>query len=448
MQKPLALGVALVLLGSGCAPNDPAPVKTTALTFDPTTQKYQLTQVSLTTITELTKLQGTAAHFIGGAQIVVDATDPALQAASTDEAVKAAVLKGAGGDVQVHFIKSGDVEWPADFDSINMVTLYFNLETALTFYKRFGWTDAQAGVPDVYYGATFTEPQLSPSPIKDNALYFTPLQGFLVLPFQNFQEVPLAMNVGIIGHEYSHYQLATRVFGRAVSPAIYDTFGAGTGTASPAANLLKSLDEGFADFFGTGVTCGPDFDHCDPNFLAQSVSSVAVSRDLSGKHCLDQTLNTHLLTDPLDAFVGDSLHYDVGTVLASAMWRAANDGKVVAALGPKVAIQKTMQTLYSSLDDPSINNPGLNQILQQIKGLNRPDLFTIDYTVANMIVAHAADPTLGTALCSAFMDRIGTNTNAQCVRQCTGLEAQNANSGCICACQKYGTAAAYGECAQ
>jgi hypothetical protein len=362
--------------------------------------------------------------------------------------LKVVVLKDEGGDVRVHFIKSGGVEWSADFDSINMVMLYFNLETSLVFYKLFGWTEAQAGVPDVYYQATFTEPQLSPNPIKDNALYFTPLQGFLVLPFATFQGVPLAMNLGVIGHEYSHYQLATRVFGRAVSPPVYDTFGAGSGTASPAANLLKSLDEGFADFFGTGVTCGAAFDHCDPNFLSPSVASVAADRDLSGKHCLDQTLNTHLRTDPLDTFVAGSFQYEVGTVLSSAMWRAANDGKVVAALGAKTAIQKSMQTLYASLDDADASNPGLNQILQQLKGANRPDLFTIDYTVADMVVRHAADPALGTALCSAFMDRIGTKTNAQCVAQCSGAVPQDANSGCICACQKYPTAAAYGECAQ
>ncbi len=435
-----------------CAPNDPAPIHTAAITFNPTTAQYQISQVNLTTVSNLVHLQGSVADIVGGAEVVLDSSDPALQSATTDEQVEAAVLKDPGGTVNASFVSTGGVEWPADFHSENMVTTYFNFEQTFNYYHSLGWTQAQAGTPKVYYFPRFIETAISSDPLTDNAAFFPIVHGFLILPFAQFQSVPLPMNLGIIGHEYSHFTVNTRVYGGEASPQIFIDWGVGTGTPTPALNLLKALDEGFADFNGTGVTCGPNFDHCDPDFIAKSIPGAGPARTLSGVHCYDTTLASELNSQDLDTFTNASHQYEVGSVLSSAMWRAANDTKVVNALGQAGAVRAAMQTLYNSFDD-SGSALGLKQILIQLDANNSPSLFTIDYQVANMVVAHATDPVLGTALCSAFMDRLGTLplTSSDPTQDCSTLCTQQVTGtppSCICACQHYPTAASYGDCAQ
>jgi len=445
---PAALG-ALAALLAACPPSDSSPIHTAATTFDSKAQRYQLSQVDLTTIFpadggDFVSLKGSVAEVIGGAQVIIDGADPALTNATSDAELRTALLKDPGTAVEASFVKSGSVEWPADFHSQNMVTTYYNFERAFTFYSSLGWTQAQAGTPKVYYFPKYIETAISKDPLTDNAAFFAVLGGFMILPFSQLQEVPLPMNEGIIGHEYSHFMVNTRVYDRQAIPSIYgDWGGLSSGTPAPAANLLKSLDEGFADLFGTGVTCFPDYGpSCDPNFIAASIRDAATARNLAGIHCFDQTLSAHLTGDDLPTFTGGSHEYQLGTVLASSVWRAANDPKVTSALGPGPAIQLALKTVYDSLDDPT-GGLGLKQYLVLLK--SHPDQFTPDFALANIIVSHAADPVLGTALCSAFMDRLGTLANTDCQTLCAGTISGPPPS-CICACQNYPQALSNGEC--
>jgi hypothetical protein len=448
--------LALLLLAACGGPSSTVPVHTAAVTFDPKTSKYQLSQVDLTTITDLETLTGSVAHLVGGANVVIDSNDQALKQATTNAELKKALLRDPGGPVRASFVTSGTTQFPADFDSENMVTTYFNFERAFSFYSKLGWTQAQAGTPDVFYFPSFIETDLSKTPLKDNAAFFGLIGGFMVLPFDQLQDIPLPMNVGIIGHEYSHFMVSTRVYDSEPIPKAYMDFGAfQAGVPAAPANLLKAFDEGFADLFGTGVTCGDHLDACDPNFIAASIGAVAASRNLAGKHCLDQTLNAHLMNDPFDTFLAGSHQYEVGTVLASSVWRAATDHDVVGALGQGPAMKAAMQSVYDALDDGSANGLGLRQALVQEK--RTPNNFRIDTVLADLVVMHATDPKLGAALCSAFQDRLGTLDNLTCTGLCHGstiddtavlVDRNNVATGCMCACLQYPTARSYGECAR
>lgn len=456
----------LVLLLAGCGgPSNQLPIHTAAVTFDPKSQKYQLSKVQLSTITDLETLTGSVANIQGGAEVVIDSTDPMLQSATSNDEIKKAILKDEGGPVRASFVTSGDTQFPADFHSENMVTTYYNLERSFDFYHSLGWTQDLAGTPTVFYFPTFIETDLSKAPIKDNAAFFAIVGGFMILPFDQLQDVPLPMNLGIIGHEYSHFMVNTRVYDREAIPQAYIDYGAfSSGVPTPAANLLKSFDEGFADLFGTGVTCGDDLSHCDPNFIAASISFAAADRRLDTKHCFDQTLYAHWANDPLDTFLAGSHEYELGTVLASSVWRAANDPDVVGQLGQGPAVKAAMQAVYDALDDSSSNGFGLKQALVQLKGQNvyvRPDTL-----IANLVVYHAAPPgqtnALGNALCNAFYDRLGSYESLAggfdaCGTACTSpsdskevfTDTQSGQTfGCICACQQYKASHSNGECAQ
>jgi len=457
----------LLALAACNGPSNTLPIHTAAVTFDPASGKYQLSKVELSTITDLESLKGSVADIQGGAEIVIDSNDPILAAATTNDEIKSAILKDPGGDVRASFITSGDTQFPADFQSENMVTTYFNFERSFDFYSTLGWSLAQGGTPTVYYFPTFIETQVSTQPLADNAAFFSLIGGFMILPFQQFQDVPLPMNLGIIGHEYSHFQTNTRVYSGQAVPDFYNTYGGfAAGTPSPAANVMKAFDEGFADLFGTGVTCFSDEKtldptHCDPDFIAASIPEASTDRRLDTVHCYDQTLYAQVTNDDLTTFTNGSYQYQLGTVLASSIWKAAHDPDVVGKLGQQVALQMAFQSVYDALDDESTNGFGIKQFLTQLAGAA---IYVRPESVADAVIfqAQKQDDGLAAAMCNAFIDRLGTVESLgqtglnQCQTACTGPTDlkevftdpnSSVTLGCLCACTKYPTIHSNGECA-
>ncbi len=401
--------LALFAIGAGCAPESKLPVEVMVLAFDYQTGRYQPKQVQLTTPTDLVALRGPVATLLGDAHFDespdnlkdVPATAPAAE-------VRAAITKSAGSAVHVSYIESGGVLVPADFHSLNLVTSYYNFERAFGFFESIGsLTVADFGTPDLYYFASFIE---KTDPENDNAAFDPLLGGFVILPFEELQQVPLALNTGVIGHEYSHRVFNYRLFDKAPLPDPYYQWTEGD-AATPGYNLLRSLDEGIADVFGTGITCSKDFETCDPTFFGESLPLrylEARRLDADPPHCLDEDLRLSMLNSG-QTFLNEGQIYRVGSVLSGALWRAASDPKVIASLGSKGAARRAMfETLYRAEAGGSDGQSGLRELVR--RALSNQRLFRLDTDasaegVLDAIVLSATDSSLKAALCSAFLDR-------------------------------------------
>ncbi len=387
--------VAACCLALGCGPNPPAPVKVMAL-IPGSTNLLAPTEVSLQTVTNVTNLKGTVASLVGGASVVVDPNDPLQQinggiANQTDDQRYAGIVKNTGLDVTVNWISKGDVLWPADFDSWNMVTAYYNFERSYQYFLGVydGVDPVELRNQRVMY---WPEVHLnSATPLTDNALYLSYIKSFVLVPAVNFQLVPLAMNLGVIGHEFSHRVFSVKVYGDVGIPAPLVQW-----TNQPF-NTLKSIDEGFADFHGYGVTC-LETAGCRPSFLSVSISDADTLqlRDFSRPDaCLDPTLKSALTSFSPDQWVRDPSMYKYGDLWAASMYQAANE------LGKLGEMQKA---LVASYDDGSSTTPGLQQLITGT--LNAPiNAFTPE-NVADVILSHVTDPDLKKQLCSQFLTRL------------------------------------------
>jgi hypothetical protein len=213
MPKSL-LPFAIALAFSACAPNPQSPVQVMAVVPLPDgTYGPQLVQIK--TLTDAVALKGSVLDMTGGARIVVNSMDPQLSALGsnpTDDQLAQLYLKDKGTDVSANYIQKGDVLWPADFHTWNMVSTYYNFEKASAYFQTLGVTTEELDGAQVYYFPSFILTDQSAQPIQDNALFFSPEQAFMILPFQNLQAVPLAMNFGVVAHEYSHRVFNKRVY--------------------------------------------------------------------------------------------------------------------------------------------------------------------------------------------------------------------------------------------
>jgi hypothetical protein len=410
-----ALAAAALLLAS-CGPGGQGPFEVVVLVYNSETGTYEPRQVTLTTPTDIARLEGKAARLVGGAKFV-DNGDLTIDLSA--EAALQHITKNPGGPVNASYIESQGALVPADFHSLNMATTYFNFERARDFFvNKLGGTlnETRFGVPNVYYFAEYVE---RGELVSDNAMFMALARGFFIMPFQTLQQVPMAINQGIVGHEYGHAVFNYLVDGSVPFPRPYNDWANGLLLgATPGANLIASLQEGAADVFGVGTTCSDDLVTCDTAFMGSSLPAEFLdARRVDRAHCMDETLWSNLETTGYGDFTDFRVsckpfgcHYVIGSVFASAMWAAGRDAAAVEKLGQTGARKQMFQALWNAEGGANgatswgdLLDLATDQRYFSLKVQPGSQL----QTVLDSVIEGAEDPTMKDALCGAFMDRFG-----------------------------------------
>lgn len=393
MSRPLLLGLLAVM--SACGPNPKAPVRVMALVPDQS-GAFQTTEVQLTTVSNVTTLKGSVVEFVGAAKVVLDANDP-LQGNilnMTDAQRYEVLVKDQGVDVRGHYIDRGGVLWPADFHTWQMVSTYYNFERAYSYWNGLydGVDPKELRPMKVLY---WSDVRLnSVEPLTDNALFLSFIKAFTIVPFKNEQLIPLPMNIGVIGHEVAHKVFNFKVLeDKGFHPAI-------TSWSQKPFNLLKSLDEGLADFHGFGVTCEEkEGAGCRSNYLAISLSDdrIVRNRDLARTDaCMDEATRTAFEQFAQGQWVTAQEMYRVGNLIAASLYQSANKA------GKLGVMQRAVLLAY---DDESNSTPGLRQLVS--RNLNTPQFFTLE-AVGNAFASHISDPELLKLFCNEYSTRLQT----------------------------------------
>jgi hypothetical protein len=195
-------------------------------------------------------------------------------------------------------------------------------------------------------------------------MYFQPLaMHFLPAPGRTTQ-VPLAMNLGAMAHSLTHQAAAIFAWGGAPAPST-DQGPARDAEWNTAKHAARSMTEGLADFIAAAVTQ-------DPRWLDHSDQQSAQARGLDETRCSSAEMAAAL---PLDDAQVPYDPYPLGTVLAGALWQAAEGGQpdliahgalasfgrikaaAAAAGGGKVTVAGILDAIVGASDTEAI--PGL-----------------------------------------------------------------------------------------
>jgi hypothetical protein len=263
---------------------------------------FGTTDVELTTLDDLDTMTGEVAVILGEPRIAVTDTPPAEdRGQNRDDYIH------DRGHVSTRWARAGDVAVATDLDTLVIFTLYAHVERAVAHFEEVGvdWTsygpDGSGGQMPVAYS-----PDLgggSNSHMVDNAAFLGSLDMLAFFPNRDLEEVPLAMNPGVVAHEYSHrvfyYEMwEGREYGPETVAMLY---------------MLRSINEGLADFFGTMVTG-------DPRFMAHSFTGrTGPNREVSAVRTataawVEGVENMHDLSEFQNP-------YELGTVLATFLYR-------------------------------------------------------------------------------------------------------------------------------
>lgn len=199
-----------------------------------------------------------------------------------------------GTQPKSHFIKTaGNVYVPQDADlSLPMAVIYAHLERLSALDKAVGVGDLQQGPRDVGLFVRYVNPD-NGNLSTNNAFYNPDTDSILLVPFTS-EELPLAINGGVLAHEHFHslfYKLVGRRIGQKTqghgqellqhlqgakaAPTSSQALQDKNLTLAQKTNLFTYLgmNEGLADFWAW-VYSG------DPDFLASSLADEAPRRSM------------------------------------------------------------------------------------------------------------------------------------------------------------------------
>jgi hypothetical protein len=209
---------------------------------------------------------------------------------------------------------------PEDFDSLAMVSIYYQIERSLLFFEDEGLDSSRLVHMETYYWPKFTiiEADGQKQIMVDNAFYLYATsadRAFYVFPYEQFGWLPLSMNGGVMTHEFSH--------------AVYDALVTepnrawidGGGMTTSATNFVYGLNEGVADVFAV-ARLG------DPDFMSHSIAKAVYVSSCNGGPYKDIVRDASVPEPYTAAFdsaaqnrpLAEFCPYDIGMFFSSAVY--------------------------------------------------------------------------------------------------------------------------------
>jgi hypothetical protein len=227
---------------------DPGPVTVHLLSYNPDEDRYEFQVQEITTLENVARMRGRATELIAGTDLTLDYVEQQIR------------WQSDGNPVAMGYFIHDNVVYPEDFSSMVMAAVYRNIELAMLMFEDAGLPPDLLPAMQTYYEARVTvieydfwgEKQEYQE--RDNAFYL-PIsetdRGFYVLPYDEFQTLPLPVNTGIMAHEYTHAVFDELVYIPLGSGTVYNNW--------PLYNEFAALNEGLADGFAVALTGDPDF---------------------------------------------------------------------------------------------------------------------------------------------------------------------------------------------
>lgn len=379
---------------SGCTPHSSTEKAEDRVTVQIPVQEnsdsYQLKEVSLLGILDLTTVSGQFASFF-------------YSPGSTGTAL-------TGNAPKAHFVHAGHVFVPTDVVSAQMATIYYHTQSLALLDDKVGAGGVNKWPRTIGLETLVPEAE---SVRKNNAFYDGQTDAMMFVPFTN-SELPISLNAGIIAHEHFHSLFYKIVLQDAIknkktlvdSASIHDAKivksasddvkmkvdqkmvrpdGPSEATLQFNEAYLRGVNEGLADFWGWVYTEDVDFmkwslpDYVQPRSLTLAAADI-------GRYETQQLIKKNIDNfkfqgiDIHDAILGYS--YKIGTPHARFLKNlaniTANDNKVSVQEAKLVVAKDVVQFLRSLKEkmlalknDEVINAGGLFQFIADQKTANK-----------------------------------------------------------------------------
>ncbi len=298
-------------------------------------EDYSLKIVEMDAQIDVSNLRTKEFTFLKGMKIYQDEFSKAALSSTSFEMLREKLrTEFAGEAINVSSLLDEGIYRSEDTESLLLLSAFYHLEQITAFSKKIGLMKPEAALNVGFLGQIYpnkNEPALN---LKDNAIYLGAADTLILLPVTTKDGLPLAINEGVLAHEFHHRIFFEKVWLNNNNPSLWTFFQSryASGELKRWQNLLSALDEGLADVFAVAYSKHPAYLKLS---LSQEKSRRALQqRDLLGKFATfatydnlsDGTLDKALLglcRDSSRNFTNPNFSsYCLGTVIAKSFYEA------------------------------------------------------------------------------------------------------------------------------
>lgn len=289
MRVLRSAALAAFLTVSAACTDDSGPADIYVITFDSDAADFRLRVKRVSTLDSIGEGRGSTTRILKEPQVrITDDGDLHLEGGWPPNILTTQDADGA------HI--------PEDWDSLTLLSYYHHLEKSVDWFRDvLGHAEVDEVVPLPSYYRLEVGFDQNVIGLTDNAAYAPTAHSFLLFDEFFLDDLPLAMNDGVVVHELAHAVFHRVMNGDQRLPIEYRE---GWGDA-PIAHL-GAVHEAQADIFA-----GMMLD--EPDFFRFSLPSELADRDMSKER---------ILTDA-QAFnlgIGEARVHEIGAVIAAAVW--------------------------------------------------------------------------------------------------------------------------------
>jgi hypothetical protein len=357
--------VAWIVVAAGCAPVAGPVVVEALVPNDEARGGVAFGDVELVTVTDLQRGRGELFDVRGGLTVNLSDLD-AISEDDFDEMIDR--VRGDGGDDIDARMSFDGTRWVADdYETLFYFSMFANFERAFVRARELG-DDSEATSRKGVVGM-FATVQFAPFfPVTllstDNAAYAPPVDGWLALRTALQDGVPFAMHRGVISHEFGHRLFFMNAF-RGVDGGFEVWREDSTRSdldedQTREQMLLKGVDEGLADVFAMAALEDKDAINRAFEDAGEVFAAEAPRRDVEGDfadaatydNLKDLTLDAALLQECglVDQDFRSAFNfYCVGTVVAAALWEAADGDAATLAAELEPAVLRALPAIGLAL---------------------------------------------------------------------------------------------------
>lgn len=308
---------------------------------------YELGTVRIETLEQAEHLKGHMVEIKGSA--VVGLTDEINGVVYSEDPDR--IYSEAGKKIQLDYKIENDIVYPLDYKSMSLLAMYYNFETTFDFWENqfdlssedFGYTTIQN---DPVLSASSGSNQVEAT-FRTNAAFIGGVRDLWFFRESEFEKVPFKINKAVMAHEFFHSVFDLYFYQKSVLDR-----------SDNSKNVLRSINEGLADYFAFVVTGNPKEIGLSSDILADQ-RDLPVDLDVA-------TANFGCGSNP----------YCYGSILASALYEIVNQLAVdridlgIKVLSAVKALRADWMTI-SNIENFTMSHL-LNRLLEQ-EGVNRDD---------------------------------------------------------------------------
>lgn len=253
---------------------------------------YQLGVVKIDSFMQAEYLVGANVEIRGGASVEISEELSGVFYSEDPDRIYAS----RGSKIKLDYDFKDDTIYPSDYTSMSLLAMFYNFEKTFAFWQNnydlsvdeFGYTTIQN---DPVLKASDNNNEIQ-STMRTNAAFIGGIRDLWFFKESEFEKVPFKLNRGVMAHEFFHSVFDLYFF----KPSNSDRL------LGRAENVIRSINEGLADFFAYIVTSNP--------------KEIGLSADI-----LALTRNLPVSLDYASAsFFCENNPYCFGSVLASALY--------------------------------------------------------------------------------------------------------------------------------